>query len=307
MRLNRIIYLLIATMTVATIGRSDTVAHWDFNYTTNNPDHPAGAGNLMPGNALRNDVSGDGVTNSLDYRMSSIDLSGNNNHLCSWAYGVNMWSADSKQGGGDLSMVDNPDDDTNRGARTDNTYNPYALGINAEDITPAAWTVEAVFKAFDLTGNQTIVGRDGNNTDSSAALYLTTRGTDLAIAYTDIDGGLHNLQVAAGLLSNTWYTAAAASDGTTLSLYLDGSLIGTPLDLTETSTDTALQQGFGTWTVGEGMWGGSAADVFSGAIDEVAISNAALGPGTFVIPEPATIGLIFLAGISSLLIRRFFR
>ncbi len=247
-----------------------TIAHWDF------ADPGAMDGAFMPGNLYREDLDGDGAMDPDDFRISSLDLSGNGNHISALTSTYIKWSADSIQG--DFSMVNANDLPA---AGTDSQFNPYITGVDVETITPQQWTIEVVFKSDYLAPYCTLVGRNGNF-GNAAALYFSTRNSDLAIAYRDVDGVYHELQVAAGFRENTWYRVAAVSDGTTLMLYLDGELIGL-LDLTVTGTDTALAQGYGQWTVAHGMWAGNFTDRFYGAIDEIAISDAALSPETFVI------------------------
>ena len=259
-------------------AQAETVAHWDFS-STNAVD-----GAFIPGNGDRADLNGDGGMDTGDFRISSFDLSGNGNHLTAWTFDWMIWSSDSVRGG--FSMQNG---NSWPAAGTDSTYNSGITGTDAEAITPSQWTVEALFKSSNLQPFCTIVGRDGyqvgGSSSSAAALYFSTRGTDLAIEFTDVNGAGHNLQVAAGLKAGVWYSAAAVSDGSTLFLYLNGEVIGT-LDLTSTGTDTALGLGYGTWTVARGMWDNGHVDRFFGVIDEVAISDAALDPSSFVIPMP---------------------
>lgn len=256
------------------------VAYWTFT--------DAGAANdgFLPGNGARADLDGDGAMDADDFRIGASDLSGNGNHLTAWTSTWMKWSSDSYQG--DFSMTSSG---SFPAAGTDSKYNPGILGTDAEKITPKKWTVEAIFKSTDLNGNHTIVGRDGRNVggpvNSKAALYLSTRGTALAIEYMDVQGGNHNLQVAAGLVANTWYRVAATSDGTTLRLYRNGVQIGA-LSLASTGTDSALGLGFGNWSVSRGMYasdgtyGSGHTDRFFGVVDAVAISDVALVPGRFV-------------------------
>jgi len=252
-----------------------TIAHWDF------ADPGAADGAFMPGNAELEDLDMDGGYDDDDFRISAMDLSGNGNHLTAPISYWMKWSSDSIQG--DFSMQNGnflPD------VHTYSWFNPYLTGIDIESITPAQWTIEAVFKLEELAPYGTIVGRDGyflgiNPFGALAALYFSTRGSDLAIEYIDVGGFDHNLQVAANLEIDTWYRTAAVSDGSTLSLYLDGELIGSQ-DLTN-GTETALAMGYGTWSVTRGMWAGEHTDRVHGLIDEVAISDAALTPETFVI------------------------
>ncbi|MBI9016359.1 MAG: PEP-CTERM sorting domain-containing protein [Phycisphaerae bacterium] len=281
--------VLLAMMGLNAYGT--TIAHWDF------ADVGAIDGANMPGNGERADLDSDGAMDTDDFRISSTDLSGNGNHLTAWTGSWMHWNADSYMG--DFSMQNN---NNWPAAGTDSAYNPYITGIDAEAITPAQWTIEAVIKPTALGGNQTFVGRDGPNVGGSgsgaAAVYFSTRGTDLAIEYRDVDGAGHNLQIDAGLSNDIWYSLAAVSDGSTLSLYINGTLQSTTLDLTTTGTDTALGQGEGIWTISRGKWSTSHVDRFFGLVDEVAISDEALAPETFVVPEPATLVLLSLGSLA---------
>lgn len=261
------------------VAQASTVAQWNFG-STNAVD-----GAFLPGNGERADLDGDGAMDADDFRISATDLSGNGNHLTAWTSSWMKWSRDSVLGGFSMTHANSWP-----AAGTDSSYNPHLTGTDAEAITPAQWTVEAVFKSANLSSFCTILGRDGRyvggNNSSAAALYLSTRGTDLAIEFTDVQGGKHNLQVPANLKAGVWYSVAAVSDGSTLSLYLNGEVVGT-LDLTSTGTDTSLGLGYGTWSVARGMWNNGHVDRFFGMIDEVAISDTALEPSAFVIPVPA--------------------
>jgi len=249
------------------------VAHWDF--------ADAGAANdtFMPGNGERADLNANGAMDPADFRIASTDLSGNGNHLTAWSSAWMKWSSVSTLG--DFSMTGA---NGYPAAGTDSIYNPSITGVDAEAITPAKWTVEATFRPTALGGNQTIVGRDGAYTGTYgmyAPLYLSTRGTDLAIEYVDAAFNHHNLQVAAGLANNTWYHVAATSDGATLRLWLNGSQIGS-LNVSG-SANSALVRGYGAWSVARGMFDAGHVDRFTGYIDEVAISTVDLNPGSFVI------------------------
>ncbi|MBN2684180.1 MAG: hypothetical protein JXR40_02770, partial [Pontiellaceae bacterium] len=262
------------------VVQAATVAHWELSPTN------AVNGVFVPGNGNRAvDVNEDGVISADDFLIGAVDVSGNGNHLTAWTSSTMKWTKDRFIRG--YSVVNATAEPK---LCTDSTYNSYVSGIDAESIAPAQWTVEAVFKVEKFADYSTIVGRNGTKIGGTenqvAPFYLSTRGTDLAIQYSDVDGAVHNLQVAANLKKGLWYYAAAVSDGTTLSLYLNDEVIGA-LDLTTTGTDTALAAGYGTWTVACGMWGEMTVDYFSGTINEVAISDEALTLETFVISVPA--------------------
>ena len=271
------------------------IAYWDFS------DPGAADGAYLSGNGERADLDGDGSMDTDDFRVGSRDLSGNGNHLTAWTSSWMKWSSDSSLGG--FSMVNGGNYPA---AGTDSTYNPeiQATGytrIDAEDVSPSVWTLEAMFKPSALSGTQTIVGRDGNTGENRAALYFSAVGTDLAISFRDGYGDWHVLQEAVGLTDDTWYRAAAASDGTTLRLYLDGSQVGS-LDLSS-SADSSLAVGYGTWTVSRGMFEGSSYDTghtdrFFGAVDAVALSGVTLAPGSFLL-EPDTTAPAAPTGLST--------
>ena len=260
------------------------VAYWSFD------DDAASDGALLPGNGTRTDLDSDGTMDSDDFRIGAYDLSGNNNHLTAWTSSWMKWTTDSTMG--DFSITFN---NNWPAAGTDSTYNPYlTTGIDAEVITPKEWTIEAIFKCYGANWDnnyQTIVGRDGYHVGGSssvaAALYLSIRGTELAIVYMDEAGISHTAQTSGlGLQYNQWYTVAAVSDGTQLTLWVNGEVLATT-DMSGTSDDTSLGLGFGSWTIARGMYNGTSyssghTDRFNGAVDAVAISGVALAPGSFV-------------------------
>lgn len=195
-------------------------------------------------------------------------------------------------------------------------------GVDAETMTPAAFTVEASWKP-ENGGFRTLVGRDARNIATSdgalSALYLqATPDGNMAVKFTDVAGNFHQALSAPGLihgfdfgsdpngLTGTWYNIAGVSDGTTLSLYVNGALVASsPI----VSTDPRLAIGTtsgsdwhaGEWSVGRGLFNGGHSDRAYGFIDEVRISNSALAPSQFlmpVVPEPA-MGTILLVGLLS--------
>lgn len=183
--------------------------------------------------------------------------------------------------------------------------------------TPTTWTIEAAFNLADLSGNKTIVGRDGRgvNDEQAAPLYFGTRGTNVAVDFQDSAGNRWSVVSGSGgaqtytLSTANWYSLAATSDGNTLSLYVknltagdtDFTLIGTS---TITSGDASLAVGTGDagdWDAGDfsfgrGLFNGNHVDrIPAGSyIDDIRFSDTALSPNQFLytIPEPSAAGLL---------------
>jgi hypothetical protein len=302
MKANMLKIVLVSMLLLSVPGFSATIAHWTFY----DPELGAADGAALP--------DSDGRT---VWRQAATDHSGNGNHLTTWDYawaGFN-WSSDSPAG--DLSIV-------NAGtypAAFTWSEKSQPTGVDIETITPNAWTVEAVCKLNTQPWAATVVGRDGRDVSSvdaaKAPFYLSVRnfnygaGNEVAaVEFTDVSGYTHEAISAYGaIVLGEWYHLAAVCDGSLLTLYVNGAVVA-QTDLTLSgSPDTSLAIGGGapggdnwpgTWSVGRGMWDGRHADRWFGLIDEVAISDVALAPGEFLIPEPATMLLLGLGSLISL-------
>lgn len=140
----------------------------------------------------------------------------------------------------------------------------------------------------------------------------------LAVKYCDVTGVWHQAVSATNAFMGfdygtdpdgnlvPWYNIAAVSDGTTLSLYLDNPAEGTGYQLiaqtnmTGSSSNTALTAGAGSgsnwtagnWSVGRGLYNGGHGDRAYGFIDEVRISNTALGISDFLFYSTPTAGVV---------------
>jgi hypothetical protein len=300
--------IILATFAVAIVccvsnaTLAGTIAYWRFE----------GDGTITPSAGdLLQDSAGKTAINTLG--ILGFDSSGNGNNIYAWTLG----------GGCGFSYQNNvpaatvPQTGAANNFSVQNTSwwpsittwsaGAAPTGTDLQTITPAAWTIQASFNSNDLGGNHTFVGRDGTGAGKSAPLYFSTRGNQLWIEYTDVGGVNHQLaDLTNTLVTGTWYNVAAVSDGTTLSLYNNGTLVNS-MPLTGTSSDTSLsKQGDDlSWSVGRGWWGGNDVDRWIGFVDEVKIDNTALSQSELLaVPEPSTFILLTLAGAFGIIFAR---
>jgi hypothetical protein len=317
MKRNVLLVMMVLVMCAMSV-HAGTVAYWRFEDGTAGTDvqHLSGS---------------DGV-----YSADIADVSGNGNDLSAWSTGGGPGYGYRSDVG--LSTV--PQTGATNNLSVKNTGGVPGMftqtGSGVSTMTPVQWTIEASFK-LENGGNKTIIGRDsrgsvlyngGGQEADLAALYLQVVGNNaLAIKFCDAEGYWHVAQSADGAyqgfnwgedpdgVNAPWYSIAAVSDGSTLSLYL--TQIGTggwnliaETDLTLSgSTNTALTAGAGdggdwdagNWTVGRGLFAGGHGDRAYGFIDEVRISDSALAVSEFLVPEPAT---LMLLGLGAMILRR---
>ncbi|MGE4286068.1 MAG: LamG-like jellyroll fold domain-containing protein [Phycisphaerae bacterium] len=261
--------LTLALACLVTAGaKARILAWWDMN------DAGAVADAYMPGCG---DVEDAGTGTTADMRIGSYDLSGNGNHLSAWTDTWMRWSAEGPNG--DFSMVSA---NNYPAAGTVSSINPYITGIDIETVTPATFTLEAVFRA-DASGNRGIIGRD-DNTSNLAAIYFSQRSSNrFSFEFRDVAGVFHSLYTENDVIfQGNWYHVAGVSTGEMMYIYVDGVEVAS-MDISGTSADTSLAQGWGTWSLARGIYSGGHTDRFFGAIDSAAISDVALAPGSFVL------------------------
>lgn len=266
------------------------------------------------------------------------DSSGNNNTLSAWSEGSYAGYAYSSQ----VATSILPQNNAANNFSVKNTGGYPALftqtGTPLQTWSPAAWTVEATFK-LENGGYRTIVGRDSRGSVTTgngdlAAMYLQAMPNNaLAIKFSDVSGYWYEANSANNAFTSfdwgtdnngdlaPWYSIAGISDGSTLSLYLRNltSLSGWDLiaqtDLTASgSPNTALSAGAGdggdwdagNFSVGRGLYGGGHGDRAWGFIDEVRLSDTALGTANLLmVPEPTSAALVGLGlGAAAFLRRR---
>jgi hypothetical protein len=255
------------------------------------------------------------------WREAVHDKSGNGNHLTTWDYAFAGFNW--RVGGPNVPATTVPSTGASNNWSMQNAGNsPAAMtwssqshptGIDINNITPYAFTVEASFK-FDSTplgsysvGFHTFVGRDDYNVVTGqilmASLYFSARpGAMVAIQFADKAGNRWDaVSDVNAITNNRWYNMVGVSDGSTLKLYLDdvetgkGSKLVAQTDISA-STDPRLAKGnasgtdwqSGTWTVGRGLYNSGHVDRVYGWIDEVRISDTALKLWQFLMQQRAT-------------------
>jgi hypothetical protein len=282
----------LACLTVsASLTSAATVAYWRFEDGTAGTDV--------------NHIAVDGNTFSPDI----LDVSGNGNHLSTWITGgcCGYQYRDDVAGPvvlrtGAANTLSVKNTGSGPGMFT-NALVSNPTGVNIDTMMPTAFTVEASWK-MENGGYRTVVGRDAQNISTSnaaePAVMLQARpDNSVGVRFTDAAGVTHEAYSPAGYIQgfdfatdpdgllSDWYHLAGVSDGTTLKLYVNNALVtSTPI----VSADPRLSNGTtngstadggdwnpGAWTVGRGLWGGGHTDRAYGFIDEVRISDNALG------------------------------
>ncbi|MBL7153556.1 MAG: PEP-CTERM sorting domain-containing protein [Phycisphaerae bacterium] len=317
-----VLFLFVCSVACAfSTASAGIVAYWRFDDAGDADIEQWGA--VAAGNRL---PDSDGQT---VWRKAAHDHSGSGNHLTTWEYddtwggGVGWagfnWSADVASATVPQTGASNALSIQNAGGwPAAMTWSEQSLpsGTNIETFTPAAFTIEASFKADSLGGYQTIVGRDDRdvaaiNGDLASLYFQVMPGNEVAFKFADGDGYWHEVVSDPGAVTTgQWYDMVGVSDGSTMSLYLDNVLLE-ELDLTLSgSTNTAMALGTasggdwesGTWSLGRGLYGGGHGDRWIGYIDEVRLSDTALNPSEFLqVPEPAT---MLILGLGSLMLRK---
>lgn len=308
-----------AMTALASSVEADTMAYWRFEAG------PAGTDVVHTGGAT-------GIWSS-----DIQDVSGNNNDLSTWETGG---------GAGYQYRADVAESVTGTGQTNNLSVKNTGTGPAMWNNTlwawsPTAWTIEVSFK-IEAGGYRTIIGRDSQggfvdgSDDALAALYLQKQDDEsLAIKFQDSAGYFHTAETDADFIDGfdfnvdpdgdlaPWYSAAAVSDGSLLSLYVlnhdnpgAGYALVAQTDLTlSASTDTSLSTGHGdggdwdagNFSIGRGLFGGGHGDRAYGFLDEIRFTDGALAPDQFIfanVPEPASLAVLGLGGLTALGRRR---
>lgn len=195
-------------------------------------------------------------------------------------------------------------------SNADNHQDGYTLDSTINSWSSSTWTIECSVYLEDISGWNTIMGRDGSSqSEAESDFYLTNNGIDdsFRINIDTVGGTRWILDGDYEVQAATWYAIAAISDGQTLSLWLDdGSgyqCIG-ELDISaQTIEENALAVGDTTynWTFGRGWYNGSFVDHIDGMMDNIRFSDEALDSSELlaVVPEPATLMLLGVGALAT--------
>lgn len=284
--------LLAAAFALPALSHASTLAYWRYEEST--------TGNVAAGATGGDAAFADSVT----------DSSGNGHHLRTWWTGSapacstntpSPWIMDGYGGPGTVYgnsaalVFDGGDDIYSAGSASSEAFNTI-------DIT--TFTIETWVRFNDLSGWETFIGRDDAGSPGEAAgpeslLYFQKMGDGSnRIRFRAYDTATTAFEVTtdAAIAANTWYHVAAVGDGSNVSLYLNGVQ-----QTTVASYAGGLYNPTGDmiWSIGRGQYNGNIGDFLQGAMDETRISDVALAPSQFLIPEAssAALGLVGALGL----------
>ena len=257
-------------------------------------------------------VAGENIVHTGDegvYYPDILDVTGRGNDLSVWMTGGGGGYAYNADVAYSTVSVTNVDNDLCALTTGDGP----CMWVHTDEMTnwtPKEFTIEVTFKIRGA-GYQTFLGRDSygttGNADLAAVYFQTIPDDGLAFKFCDVEGNWHDASSPTGTLVHyttdgvnpedvPWYSAAAVSDGTTLSLYLlnhddlaSGYQLVASADLSG-SEDSTMTAGAGDgddwdagdWSVGRGMYAQGHADRAIGYLDEIRFSDVALDEKYFI-------------------------
>lgn len=253
------------------------LVHWDFD----DPRLGAANGVALPDSDAYN-----------TWRIAAYDKSGNGNHITTWDFPAAGFSWSNNSEDGDLSIKASGDYPA---AFTWSSRSAPA-GEDVEQFAGASFTVEALATVSGSGYYRTVLGRDAygvaTNDPASAALYLGLDNENHArFRYVDANGRSVDLRSTTTYAANdnVFHHVAGTTDGSTVSLYVDGVLVAQAADqnLGGLAIGTASGSGYhaGGWSIGRGLWNTDHVDRWFGYIDAVSIAGTTLAPGAFVLSD----------------------
>lgn len=143
-----------------------------------------------------------------------------------------------------------------------------------DDFTNGNFTVEGWFRATSMGASNTLASQWENN---GWLLYLN--GTAIAFAWAPFNIAA-NLITGPTVATNTWYHVAIVKNGTTFTIYLDGTNVGSAT----TSTTTSLTNEARMLGALRSTNGGPLGAQFDGHLDEWRMSPSAIYTSNFTRP-----------------------
>ena len=294
--------LVLCLMDSVSLVSAATVAYWRF-------DDVGDTGiDIPPGTVAAGHPLPDSDSWAL-WRKAAHDHSGNGNHLMTWEYpgAGHVWSSDVPASMIPLTGAANVLSIVNSGnwpaAQTWSSHSAPS-GIDIQGLTPGAFTIEVSFKLNQLPtpgdtylSHLSLIGRDGTGLVTgdpglSPLNFGTWPGNTLLVRFADVAGYNHVAETGPDTIAtDRWYNVAAVSDGSTLSLYLDGTLVAQTDLGASGSPNTAMASGIdsngggwegGNWSISRGHRNAEHTDRVFGYIDEVRVSDTALSPSEFL-------------------------
>ncbi len=195
--------------------------------------------------------------------------------------GTTLTANDSTSNDGNGTLSNSPSAATGQmdGAASFNGSND--ITVNKQYGLTTAVTASAWVNFSSLNGWQDILGQDTSSWGGgNAAFYFQkvvnggdgcSRGSNvLGILFptnnSDCSSGVYS---STGVSAGTWYYVVGTYNGSTISLYINGSLSGT------NSRSGSIAAQTGNLSIGSGYYAGGVGDYLNGVVDEVRISNIA--------------------------------
>ncbi len=215
----------------------------------------------------------------LDGQVGSGDLSGNDFHMYAW----------DETSGPSFSLEGQTPTGSGLSARYDGAQDTYTADTFINNWSPTVWTIEVAAKLDNLTGWQTMIGRDGaSHGEAESDFYFQKNDANdrFRLNFETVGGQRYILDADFTVVANQWYYLAAVCDGDDLTMYADkldgnGSQVVGTLSLS-TTNDNTLAAPDEPWTFGRGWFNGALTDHISGNLDGIRFTGRALAPSEFL-------------------------
>jgi len=223
----------------------------------------------------------------------ATDLTGNGNTMYGYdpTYGPAYSGLGATPSGSGLSINANGAQD----AYLDDDVSSPSFNLNTW--SPESWTIEASVVMDALGTWETFIGKDGTShgvPESDFYLQKTDDVGDVRISLATVSGQRVIINTGFFPTVGQWFHLAVASDGSTLSIYVNNgsgwSLKGSAALTGGSAANNALANGNGAnWTFMRGWYDGGFGDHVDGRIDNIRFTQGALSPDAFLYdPAPVT-------------------